>query len=104
LGADVAKADSAHAGVARSNERPRDPIGILLLGGSLKAEETDKKALFAQRALAKLGYNVRIDGKFGGATRQAIERFERDSRLPVKGELTPRVMRQLSSRSGIAIE
>jgi hypothetical protein len=97
-------ADTARPSAARSSEIARDPIGLLLLGGSVKAEETDKRALFAQRALVKLGYNVRIDGKFGGSTRRALEKFERDSGLPVKGELSPKVLRQLSSHSGVAIE
>jgi hypothetical protein len=104
---EAANADSAKPSVAHPHEKTRDPIGLLLLGGAPKSDEadkTDKKALFAQRALTKLGYNVRVDGKFGGSTRQAIEKFERDSGLPVKGELTPKIMRQLSARSGVAME
>lgn len=67
-----------------------------------KSDLPDKNVIFAQRALAKLGYALRQDGVYGGTTRQAIEKFERDSGLPVKGELTPRLMRQLSARSGVA--
>ena len=100
----VVNSDAAQPNVAHSNGKMRDPIGLLLAGDAPKAEEIDKKALFAQRALAKLGYNIRADGKFGGSTRQAIEKFERDSGLPVKGELTAKIMRQLTSRSGVPIE
>jgi len=67
-----------------------------------KSDGPNKNVIFAQRALAKLGYALRQDGVLGGTTRQAIEKFERDSGLPVKGELTPRLMRQLSARSGVA--
>lgn len=82
----------------------RDAIGALLEGGAHKSETSDKSVLSAQRALAKLGYTVRADGQFGAATRQALEKFERDSGLPVKGELTAKVRRQLHARSGLPVE
>ncbi len=66
--------------------------------------EASKTVLAAQRALIKLGFVVKPDGIVGGATRQAIEQFERDHGLPVQGELSPKVLRELSARSGIAIE
>lgn len=82
----------------------RDAIGALLDGGAHKSEAADKSVLAAQRALAKLGYAVRPDGVLGGATRQALEKFERDNGLLVKGELTPKVKRQLHARSGLPVE
>lgn len=83
----------------------RDAIGALLDGGGHKSEAAaDKRVLAAQRALAKLGYAVRADGVFGGSTRQALEKFERDSGLPVKGELTAKIKRQLHARSGLPVE
>ena len=56
----------------------------------------------AQKALLKLGFVLKPDGVFGGTTRQAIERFERDQGMPVKGDLTPRIMRMLAAESGVA--
>jgi hypothetical protein len=90
-------------------ERKRDVIGALLEGGSGKndagkSEQANKSVLAAQRALAKLGYAVRPDGVFGPATRQALEKFERDSGLQAKGELTAKVKRQLHLRSGLPVE
>ncbi len=93
---ETAKAEPAHA-----EKTQRDEIGMLLEGAAPKAETADKSVLFAQRALAKLGYALRADGVFGGSTRQALEKFERDSGLPVKGELTPKILRQLAARSGL---
>lgn len=59
----------------------------------------------AQRALSKLGYGpIKADGVLGPGTRQAIERFERDRRLPVTGELGPRTVRELVARSGLVID
>lgn len=57
--------------------------------------------LLGQRALAKLGYGVKPDGIMGSETRQAIERFERDRRLPVTGEFGSRTLRELASLSGL---
>lgn len=104
-----AKPEAAHAEAtppsgAQARDKTRDAIGLLLVGASSAPEEVDRKVLFAQRALVKLGYNVHVDGRFGGSTRQALEKFERDCGLPVKGELTQKIMRQLSSRSGVASE
>ncbi len=89
---------------ARPEKTQRDEIGMLIDGGGSKAEGPDKTVLFAQRALMKLGYVLRPDGVFGGSTRQALEKFERDSGLPVKGELTTKILRQLAARSGLPRE
>ncbi|TDR88942.1 peptidoglycan-binding domain-containing protein [Enterovirga rhinocerotis] len=59
----------------------------------------------AQKALAKLGYGpIASDGILGTQTKQALERFEREKKLPVTGTLGPRTVRQLASLSGISIE
>jgi len=89
----------------------RDPIAeIIRLGGPVpmppanvgKADAGDL-VLAGQRALAKLGYGVKTDGLMGAGTRQAIERFEQDRRLPVTGEFNARTIRELSAASGISV-
>jgi len=58
----------------------------------------------AQKALAKLGYGpITADGLLGSGTRSALEKFERDKKLPVTGDLSPKTVKQLASLSGIAI-
>lgn len=88
----VARAESPRA------EKPRDLIGSLLSGGAPKKEEGDKAVRSAQQELAKLGYAIRLDGVLGGSTRQAIEKFERDNRMPITGDLSPAVLRRLRAR------
>ena len=61
-----------------------------------------KSVLAAQRALVKLGYVLNPDGVAGATTRQAIESYEREHGLPVRGELTPSLMRRLSRETGIS--
>jgi Putative peptidoglycan binding domain len=86
----------------------RDPIGDLIRAGetgSAAAKDSTAKALAAQRALTKLGYGpIKSDGVIGPGTRQAIEKFERDRKLAVTGELNPRTARALAAQSGIAID
>ncbi len=90
----------------------RDVIGDILKGGATapaptlaSAAEPDRAVLAVQRALNKLNYGpVKPDGLMGPGTRQAIERFERDRRLPVTGEASGRTARELAAASGIAAE
>ena len=63
----------------------------------------DKSVVFAQRALTKLGFALHQDGVYGGTTREALEKFERANGMPVKGELTPKLLKLLSQRSGVAL-
>jgi peptidoglycan hydrolase-like protein with peptidoglycan-binding domain len=61
--------------------------------------------LAAQRALVKLGYTqVKADGVPGEATRSAIERFERERKLPVTGRLNPVTVRELAAASGMKLD
>lgn len=90
----------------------RDPIAEMIrLGGPVPTppanvgrQDAGDIILSGQRALARLGYSVKVDGMMGPGTRQAIERFEQDRKLPVTGEFSGRTMRELSSLSGIAVQ
>ncbi len=100
----AAKTDGVEA--AKAETKPVDAIAQLLNGGAPRKAEAigkNKTVLLAQRALAKLGYFLHQDGVFGGTTREAIEKFERANGMPVKGDLTPRLLRLLSQRSGVAM-
>ena len=86
----------------------RDPIGDLIrageAGASTASAETARVAA-AQKALTKLGYGpLKADGMAGAGTRQALERFEKDRRLPVTGELKPRTVKELSAQAGMPID
>jgi hypothetical protein len=87
------KNDAAASADPKSDTKNKDPK---------KPDPKNKSVIFAQRALAKLGYALHQDGVYGGTTRQAIEKFERSNGLPVKGELSPKVLRLLGARSGVA--
>lgn len=101
---------TTHVTTGSTSAPSRDAIGDIL-----KASDKTKPSpppasplpsvLAAQRALNKLGYGpLRTDGLPGPGTRQAIERFERDRKLPVSGELSSKTLQELSALSGVMPE
>lgn len=85
-----------------------DPIARLLQSSASGIATGDKpepkRVLGAQRALVKLGFVLKPNGTFGPATRKAVELFEKDRHLPMKGELTRRLVKILSAESGVKID
>jgi hypothetical protein len=71
----------------------------------VKAERSppapSKPVMAAQRALVKLGFVLNPDGVAGTTTRRVVERYERDHGLPVRGVLTPALMRRLNMETSI---
>lgn len=62
------------------------------------------RVMEVQKALASIGYGpVPIDGRIGVPTQQAIQRFERDRRLPVTGEVNDRLVKELNAVAGFSI-
>lgn len=82
---------------AKPASPPRDPIAALLA--------PDRRIIAVQRALADFGFGqIHPSGVFDPATRAAIERFERQRKLPVTGQITERLIRELSSVTGRPLE
>lgn len=91
--------------VASSKLAMKDQLLLLIKDGAPQSIEQPKTIEAMQRALARLGYGpLKADGNFGAATRAALERFEREHKLPVRGEPSPRTLKELAAASGIAIE
>ena len=82
---DVVKTRTAAAAPARS-----DAIGELLA--------PSKRIVDVQRMLAQFGYGqIRPTGFFDAETKSAIEKFERDRGLPVTGQVSDRLIKELAS-------
>ena len=83
----------------------KDQIASLLRTEPVAEASAQPAARIAavQKALKKAGYVLRPDGVMHNSTRQALEMFEREHKLPVTGELTPRTLRELTAQSGVAI-
>ena len=79
-------------------EPPRsDPIAELIA--------PPKQVLAIQRALADFGYGqIKPTGVFDAQTQGAIEKFERDRRLPVTGQISDGLVRELAAMTGRPLE
>jgi peptidoglycan hydrolase-like protein with peptidoglycan-binding domain len=75
-----------------------DPIGELLATSS-------RRMLAVQRALGDFGYGpVKPTGSFGPDTKAAIEKFERDRKMPATGQVSERLLRELAVVTGRPLE
>jgi hypothetical protein len=63
-----------------------------------------KQLAAVQRALADFGYGqIKPNGVVDAETRAAIEKFERERKLPVTGQVSERVVRELAAMTGRAL-
>ena len=63
------------------------------------------RVIALQRALAEFGYGqIKPSGIVDIDTQQAIERFERERRLPVTGQVSDRVVREVAAVTGRPLE
>jgi peptidoglycan hydrolase-like protein with peptidoglycan-binding domain len=64
-----------------------------------------KRVLAVQRALADFGYGqIKSTGVLNPETQAAIEKFERDRKLPITGQMSERLARELSAMTGRPLE
>jgi peptidoglycan hydrolase-like protein with peptidoglycan-binding domain len=91
--------DQLLAIIARSNVKAKapaptnDPIAALL--------SPNRRIVAVQRALADYGYGqIRPTGTYDPETRRAIESFERERDLPVTGQISDRLTRELTAMTG----
>ncbi len=89
----TATASAAPAGAAAR----KDAIGDML--------SSSHRVLALQRALAQYGYGqIKPTGIVDAETRAAIEKFERERKLPVTGEPSDRVARELAGLTGRSLD
>jgi len=78
--------------------RPPAPIPTMQITGS-------HRVAAVQRALTEYGFGqLKATGTVGADTQAAIMRFERDRRLPVTGQVSERLVHELSAMIGHPID
>jgi peptidoglycan hydrolase-like protein with peptidoglycan-binding domain len=83
--------------VPKPTPRPADPIADLIA--------PTPRVIAVQRALNDYGYGpVKATGVYGSETIAAIQKFERDRKMPVTGQISPRLMRELAALTGRPLE
>lgn len=74
-----------------------DPVGDLI--------NSTRRIAAVQRALTEYGYGqLKPTGVIGADTQAAIQKFERDRKLPVTGQLSDRLIRDLTVLTGRPID
>ena len=62
---------------------------------------SSRRVIALQRALAQYGYGqIKPTGIVDAETRAAIEKFERERKLPVTGQASDRVVKELAGLTG----
>ena len=93
--AKLAKAPTAAAPAARPTPARTDA----------ERPAPSKRVVALQRALAEYGYGqIKPSGIVDADTQSAIERFERERKLPITGQASDRVVRELAAMTGRPLE
>jgi peptidoglycan hydrolase-like protein with peptidoglycan-binding domain len=72
---------------------------------TLSSPTPSKRVIALQRALAEYGYGqIKPSGIVDSETQAAIERFERERKLPITGQASDRVVRELAAMTGRPLE
>ena len=90
----------------KSNTRTNagDALGEFIRAGIIPPatipSEPDPRLAIVQKNLLRLGYSLgRADGMMGPGTRMAIEKFERDRKWPITGDVSQKIFRELGTIS-----
>ncbi|HVV40257.1 MAG TPA: peptidoglycan-binding domain-containing protein [Nitrobacter sp.] len=78
-------------------QRAPDPVGDLI--------RASRRISAVQRVLTDYGYGqLKPTGNMGPDTLAAIQKFERDRKLPLTGQITDRLVHELSAMTGRSID
>ena len=83
---------------------PRPPMAVPMHADGVGTSAAHRVAA-VQRALTEYGYGqLKPTGVIGADTQAAIQRFERARKLPVTGQVSERLVRELASTTGHPVE
>ena len=79
--------------------------GVRLQKVLSQAGIASRRVAAIQRALTDYGYGqLKPTGTIGSDTQAAIQKFERDRKMPITGQMSDRLVRELSTVTGRAID
>jgi hypothetical protein len=85
--------------------RPPAPIPVASRADANLGPGGSRRVAAVQRALTEYGYGqLKPTGTIGSDTQAAIAKFERDRKIPATGQMTDRMVRELSAMIGHAID
>jgi hypothetical protein len=94
--------------VAAANNVPRPPAPIPVLSRNESAAGPtlgSRRVAAVQRALTEYGYGqLKPTGTIGADTQAAIQKFERERKLPLTGQMSDRLVHELAATIGHPID
>jgi len=100
----LVKAATAQPPAPASVLRPPAPVPVATRAEAI-ASSGSRRVAAVQRALTEYGYGqLKPTGTVGSDTQAAIQRFERERKLPVTGQMSDRLVRELAAAIGHPIE
>ncbi len=95
----LVKSTGAPAAGPASVARPPAPVPVTAQAAGAR------RVAAVQRALTQYGYGqLKPTGAVGSDTQAAISKFERDRKLPVTGQMSDRLVKELTAMTGHAID
>jgi hypothetical protein len=83
------------------------PVAIMRPPAPIPVQQSPaaRRVAAVQRALSENGYGqLKVTGTNGGETQAAIQKFEREHRMPVTGQVSDRLLRELAAVIGHPVE
>jgi hypothetical protein len=100
----LVKATVTAPAVSSSIPRPPAPIPLSARNEPI-ASSGSRRVAAVQRALTEYGYGqLKPTGTVGADTQAAIQKFERERKIPVTGQLSDRLVRELAAMIGHPID
>ncbi len=104
--ANLVKATTSAAPVATSAiPRPPVPVPLATHNDAASLAASTRRVAAVQRALTDFGYGqLKPTGTVGSDTQAAIQKFEREHKIPVTGQMSDRLVRELVAMIGHPID
>jgi len=100
-----AKLAKGMTGTTAPVPRPPAPIRTDVAEKPVERPAPSKRVIALQRALADFGYGqIKPSGIVDAETQAAIEKFERERKLPITGQVSDRVVREMTAMTGRPLE
>jgi Putative peptidoglycan binding domain len=100
--ANLVKATAVPQAAPAAVARPPAPIPAASRNDPASAS---RRVAAVQRTLTEYGYGqLKPTGTVGSETQAAIQKFERDRKIPVTGQISDRLVRELAAMTGKAID
>lgn len=100
----LVRATSIPSGAAASTARPPAPIPAPSRTDAIPSPGS-RRVASVQRALTEYGYGqLKATGTVGSDTQAAISKFERERKLPITGQVSDRLVRELNAMIGHPVD